>query len=219
MTEKLGIIIGIASFIGFSVFCTWHHVMPPGTPLFHPHTLPPPAVSLEPPFPPAALPSSAPVVSTPPTPTPSPEAAVEVPVSSTPSPPSEPQSREETHPRPASYALRGKVIEFYADSDALSAKGRVALDAILPTLRSRPTTRVEITGHTDNLGSEDYNLALSQRRAEAVRQYLLAQGIAEEQLSTGAYGSSLPIADNATPEGRQRNRRAEVIVHSDSKGS
>jgi len=57
-------------------------------------------------------------------------------------------------------------------------------------------------------------LALSQRRAEAVKKYFLAQGIAEQRLITQGYGFSLPIADNATAEGRQRNRRAEVIVHS-----
>lgn len=213
MTEKLGIVIGIASFIGFSVFCTWHHAMSPGTPSSH--TPLPSAASWEPPFSSAVLPSSAPVVNSPATSVSSPEATVAV--LTPPTPPSEPQSQEETNPHP--YALRGKVIEFYADSDALSPKGRIALDSILPLLRRHAATHVEISGHTDNLGTEDYNVALSQRRAEAVRQYLLAQGIAGEQLAIGAYGSSLPIADNTTPEGRQRNRRAEVIIHSDSLGS
>jgi len=74
-------------------------------------------------------------------------------------------------------------------------------------------THLEISGHTDNLGAKEYNLALNQRQADAVKDYFIAQGVAEQSLVAQGYGFSLPIADNATVEGRQRNRRTEVTVH------
>jgi len=132
----------------------------------------------------------------------------------TPSTPSEQTPTGQAHSESQTQTLRKKVIEFYANSDLLTAKGRETIDSLLPALRNNSRTHVEITGHADNVGTQDYNLALSQRRAEAVKKYFLAQGIAEQRLITQGYGFSLPIADNATAEGRQRNRRAEVIVHS-----
>ncbi|MBM4254857.1 MAG: OmpA family protein [Deltaproteobacteria bacterium] len=230
MTEKLGIIVGIVSFLGFSVFCTWHHAM---SPEMHPSSSSSPSsappTSLEAPFSSAALPSSTTTTVTTteiqspttldPIPQPSPAPTVLPPQPPTASLPPETLIQEEAQQPAVPHTLRGKVIEFDAGSDALSTKGRFALTSILAMLRNRPAAHIEITGHTDNLGTEDYNIDLSQRRAETVRLYLLSQGIAEEQLSMQAYGSSLPIANNATPEGRQRNRSAEVIVHSDSLGS
>lgn len=241
MTEKFGIVIGLVSFLGFSVFCTWHHAMLPG--MRHPDAIAPSAASAHSPFPSAALPSSPTVTEAPSTPALAPGAVTDLPSTpapapgtitdapSTPAPPAEtvtpvpappplpagPQNSEETTQPSVPHILLGKVVEFYADSDILTPKGRKTLDTILAEIRG--STRVEIAGHTDNLGSEDYNLVLSQRRAEAVRQYFLSRGIAEAHLFIQAYGSSLPIADNATPEGRQRNRRAEVIVHPSSLGS
>jgi len=215
MTEKLGIVVGVVSFVGFSVFCTWHHAMSPGMHL--PDSASPPSASLNSPFSSAVLPASPTVTNSPLTSLPSPETVIPVPVP--PTPPSEPQKGKETSQQSLPHTLRGKVVEFYADSDILTPKGRGALNTILPVLRHHPATRVEIAGHTDNLGTEDYNLALSQRRAETVKQYFLSQGVAEDHLLTQGYGSSLPIADNATAEGRQRNRRTEVIVRPFSMGS
>ena len=68
-------------------------------------------------------------------------------------------------------------------------------------------------GYADNVGTQDYNLALGQRRVEVIKKHFIAQEIAEQRLIAPGYGFSLPIAGNATAEGKQRNRRAEVIVH------
>lgn len=71
---------------------------------------------------------------------------------------------------------------------------------------------VTIEGHTDSVGSEDYNMALSQRRAEAVRSYLISQGIAANRLSTYGKGMGSPVSSNDSATGRQQNRRVEVII-------
>jgi len=79
-------------------------------------------------------------------------------------------------------------------------------------LQKYPERRVVIEGHTDNVGSDAYNLDLSQRRADAVRDFLLQNGVNAAQLSTRGYGKASPVASNATAEGRQRNRRVELII-------
>jgi OOP family OmpA-OmpF porin len=72
-----------------------------------------------------------------------------------------------------------------------------------------PDFRVEIRGHTDSKGAADYNQKLSERRAEAVRDYFISKGVPASQMTTKGYGSTKPIADNATEEGRAVNRRIE----------
>jgi outer membrane protein OmpA-like peptidoglycan-associated protein len=69
-----------------------------------------------------------------------------------------------------------------------------------------------IEGHTDNTGTAQVNQSLSEQRANAVRDYLLSQGLDSATLSAGGLGMNSPIADNGTPEGRQKNRRVEIIV-------
>ena len=71
---------------------------------------------------------------------------------------------------------------------------------------------VSIEGHSDNIGSEGYNLELSQCRAEAVRNFLLDNGISPERLTARGYGKAYPVATNNTEAGRQQNRRVEVVV-------
>ena len=71
---------------------------------------------------------------------------------------------------------------------------------------------IEIRGHTDVRGEYDYNIDLSQRRAQAVVNYLLSKGITKNRVTSKGYGSTMPIADNETAEGRQKNRRVEFIV-------
>ncbi len=78
---------------------------------------------------------------------------------------------------------------------------------------------VAIEGHTDSVGGDDYNQKLSEQRAEAVRQYFLEQGVAEGALTARGFGKSEPIAANETPEGRQRNRRVELVVSGDAIGA
>jgi OOP family OmpA-OmpF porin len=102
-------------------------------------------------------------------------------------------------------------VVFAPGSTALSAEAREVLDGMAEALEDAPRDlRVEIGGHTDDAGDAADNLDLSQRRAEAVRAYLVAQGVPAERLVARGYGEGRPIADNATPEGRARNRRIEV---------
>jgi outer membrane protein OmpA-like peptidoglycan-associated protein len=79
-------------------------------------------------------------------------------------------------------------------------------------LNQNPGRNVEIEGHTDNVGSDEYNQALSQRRADSVRSFLIQQGIGPERIRTSGKGEHQPVADNESGGGRQQNRRVEVII-------
>lgn len=85
------------------------------------------------------------------------------------------------------------------------------LNGVAKTLKENPDTEIEIHGHTDNTGSDEYNMILSQRRADAVKGYLVRQGVNPSRITTMGYGEESPIATNATPEGRQKNRRIEFV--------
>ncbi len=89
-------------------------------------------------------------------------------------------------------------------------------------VKKYPTSRVLLEGHTDNIGSEKYNMELSQKRAEAVRQHLIQAGAVDEaRISATGFGSTKPIAPNRTengkdnPEGRAKNRRVEIVIMSE----
>ena len=75
-----------------------------------------------------------------------------------------------------------------------------------------PAKTVLIEGYTDDVGSENFNLGLSDRRAASVRNALLAAGVSPLRISTIGYGEARPIASNSTPEGRQMNRRVEIVI-------
>lgn len=108
--------------------------------------------------------------------------------------------------------VASRVVEFEFDSDVLTPGGRQTVAEVAATLASLPQVRVEIAGHTDDVGENDFNMDLSQRRAESVREYLVELGLARARFATTGYGETRPIADNETPEGRQRNRRTEFRV-------
>lgn len=110
-------------------------------------------------------------------------------------------------------ALRG--VTFQPNSDRLTAEGRATLDGVAETLKGQSDLKSEIAGHTDSLGSESYNLVLSQRRADAVRKYLISKGVAEGRLTAVGYGESEPVDTNETNEGRQTNRRVEFRITTD----
>src|SRR5690606_14348664 len=101
------------------------------------------------------------------------------------------------------------------NSDRLVPGTEAALDDAAATLKRYPDIRVEVAGHTDSDGSAEYNEGLSQRRALTVRDYLVRQGIDEDRLSVRGYGESQPIADNATAEGKARNRRVVLRILED----
>jgi OOP family OmpA-OmpF porin len=87
------------------------------------------------------------------------------------------------------------------------------LDGIVASLRVEKDTHFEIAGHTDSVGSDDYNDRLSQARALSVMRYLAGRGLDSERMNARGYGESQPIETNDTDEGRARNRRVEFRFH------
>ncbi len=86
------------------------------------------------------------------------------------------------------------------------------LNKVVDFLKNKPTVEIEISGHTDDKGSDDYNMKLSQQRAESVVNYLTSKGIASSRLTAKGYGETKPIASNATESGREQNRRVEFTI-------
>lgn len=103
-------------------------------------------------------------------------------------------------------------IFFASGSARLLEASTVELQFLTDLLRDRTGMKIEIMGHTDNVGAQADNMALSQARAAAVRDYLIAQGIDGQRITAVGYGETRPVADNATPDGRQQNRRTEFRV-------
>lgn len=109
--------------------------------------------------------------------------------------------------------LRG--VTFQPGSARLTPEGRQTLDAVASTLRGQERLAVEIAGHTDGVGSEAYNMLLSQQRAETVRAYLVERGISDERMSAVGYGELEPVDGNDTEDGRVANRRVEFRITTD----
>lgn len=107
-----------------------------------------------------------------------------------------------------SFTTRG--IQFDFDSDRLRGESTPTLDEIRRTMESNEDLTLVIEGHTDDAGEDDYNQDLSERRAEAVVEYLVANGIDEGRLSAVGAGESQPVADNETESGRRQNRRVVI---------
>ena len=108
----------------------------------------------------------------------------------------------------------GDVL-FATNASTLTAGGTAHLVKLAGFLNKYPARNAAIEGYTDSTGSEDYNQALSQRRADAVKSYLMAQGIESSRLTSAGKGKSSPVSDNGTSTGRQQNRRVEVIIAND----
>ena len=103
-----------------------------------------------------------------------------------------------------------KGINFGTDKADIRPQDHAGLGEVVVVLEKNPTLRVEIQGHTDNTGTEEYNQALSERRADAVKNYFVEKGIAKDRLSTKGFGLSQPVASNDTVEGRFQNRRVQL---------
>jgi OOP family OmpA-OmpF porin len=130
-------------------------------------------------------------------------------VAAAPPPAPSPEPPPPTPPPPADVILEG--VTFATNSAVLTEASKPILDDAAKGLRQHPKLVVEVQGHTDSTGSPDYNLQLSQRRAESVREYLISQGVSPSQLTAKGYGQTQPIASNSTTAGRAQNRR--VVMH------
>ncbi|WP_009959918.1 OmpA family protein [Verrucomicrobium spinosum] len=114
----------------------------------------------------------------------------------------------------------GESIALYFEYDqaVLHPRAQAQLNIVASILKASPSKNLKIGGHTDAKGSDQYNVALSQRRAAAVKQYFLDQGVPPLQVETVGFGKALPLSPNANPdgsdnpEGRSRNRRAEILL-------
>ncbi len=114
----------------------------------------------------------------------------------------------ETPDSPAEIVLDG--VEFAFDSSALRANAQAILQTDLETLRENPTGDIQIDGYTDSIGTAEYNMGLSLRRAQAVKAFLVQNGIAAGRIGIAGHGKQDPIASNKTDEGRARNRRVTI---------
>jgi outer membrane protein OmpA-like peptidoglycan-associated protein/tetratricopeptide (TPR) repeat protein len=105
-----------------------------------------------------------------------------------------------------------KNIFFDPNQYELKPQSEVELDQVVQLLKDNPTLHIQIGGHTDNSGKVTDNKVLSENRARAVTTYLVTKGIAQTRLSFKGFGDTMPVADNATPEGKAQNRRTELKV-------
>lgn len=102
-------------------------------------------------------------------------------------------------------------VNFDYDKATLRPEAVTKLDEAAEALKQWGNVKVEVAGHTDAIGSDAYNMQLSEHRANAVRDYLVGKGIPAERLTAKGYGKSQPVADNGTDEGRFKNRRVELV--------
>ena len=103
-------------------------------------------------------------------------------------------------------------VTFASDSANITSSFYSALNGIAQSLNNYPETRIQVNGYTDSTGNDAHNQELSQRRANAVAQYLVAQGVSSSRIVANGFGSSNPIASNSTQEGRLQNRRVEIKI-------
>jgi outer membrane protein OmpA-like peptidoglycan-associated protein len=114
--------------------------------------------------------------------------------------------------RPAVIVTLPETVLFDFGQAVLRAAAEPSLQGVADLVADHPGARTEVQGHTDSVGSAASNQSLSERRASAVRDWLAGHGVDPSTLTTAGFGASRPVADNATEEGRQANRRVEVIV-------
>lgn len=117
--------------------------------------------------------------------------------------------------RPAENEITVNLVNdilFDYNSAALRAESRSTLQTLAENFRRYPEEQISVEGHTDNIGSDDYNQRLSEERAGGVRGYLVEQGVNGSRVSAVGFGKTRPKASNDTPEGRQLNRRVEIHI-------
>lgn len=103
-------------------------------------------------------------------------------------------------------------VTFDVASAALNPNFRPTLDKIAQSMNQYPNSLIDVYGHTDSTGSDQYNQTLSENRARTVANYLTMQGVSAARIRSQGFGETMPIADNTTEEGRRRNRRVEIKI-------
>jgi OOP family OmpA-OmpF porin len=121
-------------------------------------------------------------------------------------------------PPPSSKRIVLRGVNFDFDKDEIRPDSRPILNAAVSILNENRDVRISVEGHTDAIGSDEYNEQLSLRRSEVVYRYLVNHGIAPDRMEVVGYGESRPVATNETPEGRAQNRRTELHVVDDPVG-
>ena len=108
--------------------------------------------------------------------------------------------------------MKENMVNFGFDSSDLTSAAKANLDKLAQVLKNNMDTNINIYGHTDSKGTDAYNLSLSERRAAAVKNYLVSQGVSSSRMFTMGVGEKEPIASNDTDEGRAQNRRVEFAI-------
>jgi outer membrane protein OmpA-like peptidoglycan-associated protein len=103
-------------------------------------------------------------------------------------------------------------VTFDVGSAALQPGFRSTLDQIAQSMNQYPNSLIDVYGHTDSTGSDQFNQTLSENRARTVANYLTMQGVSAARIRSQGFGETMPVADNATEEGRRRNRRVEIKI-------
>ena len=121
-------------------------------------------------------------------------------------------------------SARGLIVnmsDVLFDTAAFTLKpgAREKLSKVAGILLAYPGLNIEVDGHTDNVGSDEYNQNLSDQRAESVRAYLVAQGVLTGSVTAKGFGKTQPVGTNDTAEGRQINRRVELVVSGEAIGA
>ena len=129
-------------------------------------------------------------------------------VEAPPPPPAKPAPPPAATPKPLA-VLHGPQFDF--NRYVLKASGKQKVDEVARYLQQHPDVNVQVDGYTDSIGSDAYNLKLSERRAKAVRDALVADGVSADRITMRGLGKANPVADNDTAEGRAENRRVEIV--------
>lgn len=113
--------------------------------------------------------------------------------------------------------LNENAVRFDVNKSTLTAQAKANLNKLVPVFNSYADTNIEIFGYTDNTGRPEYNLTLSQKRAESVKAYLTSKGLVASRFKTSGFGIADPIASNDTKEGQTQNRRVEFAITANAK--
>lgn len=127
-------------------------------------------------------------------------------------PPPPPPPPAEVPPPPVKKRIILRGVNFDFDKADIRPDSRPVLDEAIATLKENPDIRIAVQGYTDSKGTDEYNLKLSDRRANAVYRYLVAGGIAPDRMTVEGFGEAKPVADNSTESGRAENRRVELVI-------